>query len=116
MIGSHRVEIVDADGDGKAEIIHSNASGELTVRQPDGRVRWRTKPTSYFSSFSIVQWPPGHTGVLHANDGATTVIDFHGKTRVSLVTPDSSFLNEAYAVPERFGEEDHLVLALSGAN
>lgn len=110
------VEIVDTDGDGKAEIVHSNAGGELTVREPDGRVRWRTKPTGYLSAFSIVQWPPGQTGILHAGDGVTEIIDFHGRTRVSLATPDSSFLVDAYGASVRFGAEDFLVLALSGAN
>ena len=52
------VEIVDTDGDGVGEIVHSNAAGQLTVRDASGRVLRRVDPPgSYFSRFSLVRWP-----------------------------------------------------------
>src|SRR6185295_3356852 len=33
------VEVVDTDGDGRCEIVHSNAGGDLTVRDASGKVQ-----------------------------------------------------------------------------
>ena len=48
-----RVALLDTDRDGRLEIVHSNAAGQLTIRDQTGRVIRRTKPaSSYFSHFS----------------------------------------------------------------
>jgi len=109
------VDIVDTDGDGKAEIIHSNAAGQLTVRDARGKVLRRAglSVSGYLSDFSLVRWPPPEAGVLHSGDGATEILGFDGKVRASLVTPDSPSLGEASGVAARFGADDYLVLALS---
>ncbi len=110
------VEIVDTDADGRPEIVHSNASGELTIREASGSVRLRASPEGYFSQFSLVEWPRGQSGLLHARDDGAQVVGFDGETRVRLATPDSSFLMNAHGTVARFDGDDHLVLTLSMSN
>jgi hypothetical protein len=105
------VEIVDTDGDGRPEIVHSNAGGQVTVRDATGKVLRRAQTEGYFSQFSLVQWPPGRTGLLHAGDEMTRVIDFDGQVRSRFQTPDTSFLADAHGALARLGGGDHLVVA-----
>ncbi len=51
------VEIVDTKGDGNLQIVHSNAGGQITIRDQDGKVLRQSKPGNYFSSFSVCRWP-----------------------------------------------------------
>jgi hypothetical protein len=107
------VEIVDTDGDGRPEIVHSNAAGQLTIREADGSVRRRLRPEAYFSQFSLVEWPRGQSGLLHAGDEGAQVVGFDGKTRLRLKAPDSGFLMNAHGAAARFGGDDYLVVTLS---
>jgi len=107
------VEILDADGDGHPEIVHSNAAGQVTVRDAAGKVLTRGQAEGYFSHFSVVRWPPERTGLLQSGDGRTDVLDLDGRTRVRLETPDTSFLGEARGAVARLGGTDHLVVATS---
>jgi hypothetical protein len=107
------VEIVDTDGDGRAEIVHSNAAGQVTVRDATGQTLSRASTDGYFSEFSVVAWPPGTTSLLHAGDGVTRIIDFRGTVRVALETPDTSSLAEAQGVAVRLGGHEHLVVVVS---
>jgi len=107
------VEIADTDGDGKAEIVHSNAAGQVGIRDANGKVLRRVQTQGYFSQFSLVEWPRQRTGLVHAGDGVTSVVGFDGAVRASLPTPDTSFLGDAHAALARFGGIDHLVLAVS---
>lgn len=107
------VEIVDTDGDGKPEIVHSNAAGRITIRDANGKVLRRAEMPGYFSDFSLVEWPRAQTALLHAGDGLTRIVDFDGAVRLSLKTPDTGEFNEAHAVTARFDGGDHLVLAVS---
>lgn len=50
------VEILDTDGDGRGEILHTNAGGELIVRSGLGEVVARYRPTDYISDFSATRW------------------------------------------------------------
>ena len=80
------------------------------------KVRHRTTLEGYLSQFSVVDWPPEQAGFLYAGDGVTRVVDFKGRTRVRLSTPDSSSLMDAHGVPVRFGTDDFLVATLSMSN
>jgi hypothetical protein len=110
------VEIVDTNGDGKPEIVHSNAAGEVTVRDPNGNALTRVHTDGYFSRFSVVQWPPQKTSLLHTGDGVTRIIDFSGTVRVRLETPDTSFLGDACGAAARFDGREYLALAVSQSN
>jgi VCBS repeat protein len=104
------VEIVDTDGDGRPEIVHSNAGGQLTVRDATGKVLRRAQTEGCFSQFSLVPWPTGRAGLLHAGDEMIRVIDFDGQVRSRFQTPDTSFLADAHGALARLGGGDHLVV------
>jgi hypothetical protein len=110
------VEIVDTNDDNKPEIVHSNASGQLTVRDASGKVLRRMATEGYFSEFSLVKWPLQRTGVLHAGEGVTEVLDFDGTVRVRLQTPDTTFLSDAHGTAVRLGDADYLALLVSASN
>jgi hypothetical protein len=107
------VEIVDTDGDGKPEIVHSNAAGQLTIRDASGKVVRRRKPEGYLGDFSVVEWPPRQVGLLFTDEGFTGIVDFEAKRRVRLDTPDTDSLGEAHGIGVRIGGGDYLVLAVS---
>ena len=83
------VEMVDTDGDGCLEIVHSNAGGKITVRDKNGKVLSRAKPKLYFAFFSIVPWPDkgGRPHLLLAQDGYIWILDFKGITIKKLEAP-----------------------------
>ncbi len=110
------VEIVDTDGDGKPEILHSNASGELTRRDASGKVLGRKGVEPYLSQFSVVEWPPSRMGLLHSVDDGTNVLEFDGAIRTHLKTPDTSALSDAVGAVTRLGGENHLVIASTSAS
>jgi hypothetical protein len=110
------VEVLDTDGDGRPEILHSNAAGQLTLREANGSVRASVSPAGYFSQFSPVEWPRGQRGLIHATDEGAEIVGFDGQTRVRLAAPDSAFLMDAHATAARLGNDDFLVLTLSMSN
>ena len=75
-----QVATIDADGDGRAEIAHSNAAGALVLRDADGEILSETRPEGYFSDFSTVagMTPPA---VSHVEDGRILIIGLDGRTR-----------------------------------
>ena len=108
------VEIVDTDGDGKAEIVHSNAAGQVTIRDATGKVLRRTTSGGpYVSGFSLVEWPRGQIGILNTGEAVVDLLDFGGVPRLSLVTPNSGFLNDVVGALVRVGSDDHVALVLT---
>jgi hypothetical protein len=85
------VEIVDTNGDGTPEIVHSNAAGQITVRDAAGRVLTRAQPGTYFSDFSLCRWPTDDDPLrlLVADEGRSWLFDFKGATIKQLEAPNS---------------------------
>ncbi len=110
------VEIVDTDDDGKPEIIHSNASGQLTRRDASGRVLGRKPVEPYLSQFSVVEWPPSRKALLHSVADATDVLDLDGTIRTQLKTPDTTQLCDAVGAVTHLGGESYLVIAITLAH
>lgn len=80
------VELVDADGDGLDEIVHSNARGLLTIRDRDGNVRSRHRLPCYLSTFRLVRWPavdsPLH--VVELDHERLWIVGLDGRVAASL--------------------------------
>ncbi len=91
------VEMVDANSDGHLEIVHSNAGGQLTVRDGEGNIINRARPAAYFSHFSLCRWPTtkdGEYALLSEND-TIWLFDFEGKTAARFPAPKCGILGEA---------------------
>ena len=51
------VEIVDIEGNGQPKIVHTDASGGFTIRNPKGDVEREMRPVRHSSNFSVCRWP-----------------------------------------------------------
>lgn len=85
------VELVDVDGDGKAEIVHSSGLGGITIRDQQGNVLREQETEPYCSEFSLCRWPDreGETHLLVADEGQIWVLDFNGKAVAKFDVPES---------------------------
>jgi hypothetical protein len=106
------VEIV-GDGQGKPQILHSNAAGQMTFRDAEGNVLKRVSVESYLAQFVMVQWPPGQDGVFHATAAGFEVLNYDGTVRARLDAPDGSELYEVQAVGAQVNGGDYLAVAAS---
>jgi hypothetical protein len=90
------IELVDANRDGKLVIVHSNAAGQLTVRDRQGDIISRAKTAPYFSDFSICRWPTkkDREYALLAEDDTIWLFDFDGKSVKQYRAPNCGSLGE----------------------
>jgi len=115
------VEMLDTDGNGTLEIAHSNAAGQLTVRDASGRILNQWEPSSYFSDFSLCAWPTRHDRqyALSAEDDTIWLLDCAGaRTAATFDAPDAGELGEAYGTPVKLdpGRADYLAVAVAFDN
>lgn len=94
------VEVVDTDGDGRREIVHTNAAGEMVIRDATGQVIRRVRPPVYVAHFSITPWPRrgGRLHALHSAKETLRIIDFAGRVVVTMAAPRLSDPLDAHAV------------------
>lgn len=99
-----QVAIVDIDGAGSMRIVHSNAEGQMVIRDGRGKILKRVGTRGYFSSFSLCAWPDsaGIQYPFYAADDSAYILDYDGSTLVQLDTPDCGSLAEAYGTTVRF--------------
>jgi hypothetical protein len=109
------VEMLDTNEDGREEIIHSNAKGQLLVRNGDGNVVGQYLPSFYVSHFTLTRWGgetrPSHILVpISAFRDACCkseliLLDANGKELRELESPLGEFFNRMSATPIRFGKK-----------
>jgi hypothetical protein len=108
------VETLDTNGDGHEEILHSNAKGQLIVRNANGDVIAQYLSGFYVSEFALTRWGeelrPTHILVptTKRQDGCCkpvfVVLDASGKTVAERESPLGDLLNRIGATPVRFGK------------
>jgi hypothetical protein len=94
------VEMVDTNRDGMIEIVHSNAAGQITVRDGKGNILSRNKPSPYFSDFSLSIWPAEGSKeyALLAEDDIIWLFDYDGKVMAQMSAPQCGTLGEVRGV------------------
>ncbi len=107
------VETLDTNGDGREEILHSNAKGQLLVRNANGDVIAQFLPDFYVSNFAVTRWGeemrPTHILVptTEARDGCCkpvlVVLDANGRSVAKLGSPLGNLFNQSAATPVQFG-------------
>ena len=104
------VETLDTNGDGRQEIVHSNAKGQLLVRNADGDVIAEYLSGFYVSDFSLTRWGeearPTHILVptTEGSKSVFVVLDANGKTVAKLQSPLGDLFNITRATPVRYGK------------
>lgn len=110
------VELVDTNDDGSLEIVHSNAAGEITVRDGQGKIINRAKPDIYFSEFFLCKWPilQGQEYVLTWDEEDETIklLDFYGKIKKQFSAPGIVWGMGVRGVPVRLkrGRPEYLAV------
>ncbi len=108
------VELVDTNGDGSLEIVHSNAGGEITVRNRQGGIISRSDPAAYFSDFSLCKWPSKEDRqyALLSEDDTIWLFDFDGKAVAQFDAPKCGTLGHARGVPIKIKSDQPEYLAV----
>jgi hypothetical protein len=110
------VETLDVNGDGREEILHSNARGQLLVRDGNGTVIAQYLPGYYISNFALTRWGedtrPAHILVptSESREGCckpiVLILDAKGRTVTKLDLPLGDLFTRFSATPIRFGKID----------
>ncbi len=113
------VEIVDTDGDGQSEIVHTSAGGDLTIRDAEGEILKNFDIGRYVSNFTICRWPTERhpPRLLFAEENRILLFDFDGKQLGELQAPDCpNRINTLRGVPVRLksGEKEYLATVADG--
>ncbi|NOR53079.1 MAG: hypothetical protein GQ536_03200 [Candidatus Aminicenantes bacterium] len=103
------VELVDTNQDGRLEIVHSNAAGQIRVRDSQGKILSQAKPSSYFSKFSLCRWPTlqdREYALMWAEDKTIRLFDFDGKMMKQFKAPESVWVMGAWGMPVRLKPDE----------
>ena len=108
------VEIVE--GEGENVIVHSNAAGQLTVRDGAGKVLARFQPEIYLAHFSRTAWkdePRQNELITAGKDFLYIISSRDGKTLAKLSAPQSiAIAAEAKGTPVTFSASAPFYAAL----
>jgi hypothetical protein len=97
------VEIVPDDKSGNV-ILHSNAKGQLTMRDANGNVLGRYAPEIYLASFAMTTWgdDPDRKKLVASEKGSIYVLSTDGNTVARLPAPGSASMADPKGTRVRF--------------
>jgi hypothetical protein len=112
------VEIADIDGSGHKKIVHSNAGGEISVRDINGKIISKHKPKLYFSHFSLIRWPNEKSPerFLFAGLNKIWIFDEKANPLAEFDAPFSGDLGEARGVPFKIDKKPFLATIVDYEN
>ena len=103
-----QVAMVDTNDDGKDEILHSNVSGHMRIRDSDGKITRSGQPGipligHYSSSFSITRWPTESDKecVLATKKNGIFLSNFQRKKIKKFKAPLCDRMNDGWGTPVR---------------
>ena len=101
------VELDDVNSDGFLEIVHSNANGQIVVRDRHGEIISKNKSSPYVSEFSLAKWPVIKDGecILLSADDKIWLLDFNGNVIAVMDAPKVGTLGHARGVSVKFKNE-----------
>jgi len=97
------VEMADINDDGRAEILHSNAGGNLRIRDAAGSILHDYDLDVYVGDFSLTRWggEAKSKHLLTLYDGFIYVVGFDGNIVARLEAPGSERMGDAYGTTVR---------------
>lgn len=108
------VEMLDTNGDGRDEVLHSDAKGQLLVRNEKGDVISRYLPGTYVSFFALTRWGgetrPSHIliPISKGSEGEEkpefVVLEANGNKIKEMDSPLGNLFTRLSATPIRFGK------------
>ena len=101
------VEIAPSGNSSGNVIVHSNAAGQITLRDANGTVLARSQPEIYLSDFSLTAWKDDslRNKLIAAQKGSFYVLSQDGKTVTRLSAPKSmTDTDEASGIPVHFSK------------
>lgn len=109
------VEILDADGDGANEIVHSNVAGQVRLRNAKGVLIRELPAKNYVTLFSVCRWPTGKDNwfiLSNKSRSEIELLDFEGKKVGVFSTGVRGY--EAFGTPVTFaaGEKSYFALLI----
>ena len=109
------IEIAPSGNPSGNVIVHSNAAGQITLRDANGTVLARSQPEIYFSHFSVTAWKgnPLRNKLIAAIKGSFYVLSLDGKTLARLTAPESmTDTDEANGISVHFSRKAPYFAAL----
>ena len=103
------IEISDINSDGINEIIHTNAAGEIVVRDKKGNILIRRKPDVYVAEFSIINWN-GSKYLLYAGNGMLWLLNFSKNKIFQLEAPYINNLSKIKGIVLVENDENYLAV------
>jgi len=107
------MEILDVDGDGKNEIVHSNVSGQVRIRDGDGKLLREIPAKTFVAAFSVCRWPDANGGWALLNNNqleGIQLMDFAGNALTKFFPPVKG--RRVYGTPVRLSASEKPYFAL----
>jgi hypothetical protein len=111
------VEMVDTNGDGKDEIIHSGHGLNILDGQGNIISEYPNAPSDggvYFSHFAVVHWPDssGALRIIQNGEGVVWIVNLDGSIEKELDAPERARVGQTYAtlVLLKSGQPEYLAV------
>jgi hypothetical protein len=108
------VEIAKPDNGNGAMILHSNAEGQLVLRDVTGSIVGHYTPETYVSHFSLTAWDdhPTRNDLITAGNSSLYILTMRGQTLARLSAPGTAGVDEVKGTPVRWSSSDMRYAAL----